>query len=61
MKNMISMSNITKTYHLADLDVPILKKIDLSIAVREYVAIIGGFRFWKIHPYEYYWLSRSTD
>ena len=36
------MSNITKTYHLADLDVPILKKIDLSIAVGEYVAIMGA-------------------
>ncbi len=42
MKNMISMSNITKTYHLVDLDVPILKKIDLSIAAGEYVAIMGA-------------------
>ena len=42
MKNMISMSNITKTYHLTDLDVPILKKIDLSIEVGEYVAIMGA-------------------
>lgn len=36
------MSNITKTYHLTDLDVPILKKIDLSIEVGEYVAIMGA-------------------
>ena len=42
MKSMISMSNITKTYHLVDLDVPILKKIDLSIEVGEYVAIMGA-------------------
>lgn len=42
MKDMISMSNITKTYHLAELDVPILKKIDLSIEVGEYVAIMGA-------------------
>lgn len=42
MKNMISMSNITKTYHLTDLDVPILKKIDLSIEVGEYVTIMGA-------------------
>ena len=40
MKNMISMSNITKAYHLADLDVPVLKKIDLSIEVGEYFAIM---------------------
>lgn len=42
MKSMISMSNITKTYHLVDLDVPILKKIDLSIEAGEYVAIMGA-------------------
>ena len=42
MTTMISMSGITKTYHLADLDVPILKKIDLSIETGEYVAIMGA-------------------
>jgi len=42
MATMISMSNITKTYHLAELDVPILKQIDLSIDVGEYVAIMGA-------------------
>jgi putative ABC transport system ATP-binding protein len=42
MANMISMQGITKTYHLGDLDVPILKRIDLSIDVGEYVAIMGA-------------------
>jgi putative ABC transport system ATP-binding protein len=42
MTNMISMSNITKTYHLAELDVPVLKQIDLSIESGEYVAIMGA-------------------
>jgi putative ABC transport system ATP-binding protein len=42
MTNMISMSNITKTYHLPELDVPVLKQIDLSIASGEYVAIMGA-------------------
>jgi putative ABC transport system ATP-binding protein len=42
MANMISMQGITKTYHLGDLDVPILKRIDLSIEVGEYVAIMGA-------------------
>jgi putative ABC transport system ATP-binding protein len=39
---MISMQGITKTYHLGTLDVPILKRIDLSIDVGEYVAIMGA-------------------
>jgi putative ABC transport system ATP-binding protein len=39
---MISMENITKTYHLGELDVPILKEINLSIENGEYVAIMGA-------------------
>jgi putative ABC transport system ATP-binding protein len=42
MTTMISMSDITKTYHLAEMDVPILKQIDLSIESGEYVAIMGA-------------------
>jgi putative ABC transport system ATP-binding protein len=42
MNTMISMSNITKTYHLAELDVPVLKDINLSIESGEYVAIMGA-------------------
>jgi putative ABC transport system ATP-binding protein len=42
METMISMSGITKTYHLAEMDVPILKQIDLSITSGEYVAIMGA-------------------
>jgi putative ABC transport system ATP-binding protein len=42
MTTMISMSDITKTYHLAELDVPVLKQIDLSIESGEYVAIMGA-------------------
>jgi putative ABC transport system ATP-binding protein len=42
MTTMISMEGITKTYHLGTLDVPILKRIDLSIDVGEYVAIMGA-------------------
>lgn len=42
MQTMISMSNITKTYHLLELEVPVLKQIDLSIAAGEYVAIMGA-------------------
>lgn len=41
MTTMISMSDITKTYHLAELDVPVLKDINLSIESGEYVAIMG--------------------
>ncbi|MBI4783462.1 MAG: ABC transporter ATP-binding protein [Oscillatoriophycideae cyanobacterium NC_groundwater_1537_Pr4_S-0.65um_50_18] len=38
---MIQMQGITKTYSLGELNVPILKGIDLSIAAGEYVAIMG--------------------
>ena len=39
---MISLENITKTYHLESLDVPVLKGINLSIEEGEYVAIMGA-------------------
>ncbi|MER3433363.1 MAG: macrolide ABC transporter ATP-binding protein [Leptolyngbya sp. ERB_1_1] len=38
---MIWMENITKTYRLGDIDVPVLKGIDLSIEEGEYAAIMG--------------------
>ena len=41
MANMIWMENITKTYRLGDIDVPVLKGIDLAIEEGEYVAIMG--------------------
>ncbi len=39
---MITMENITKTYRLADTDVPILKGINLHIDAGEYVSIMGA-------------------
>jgi putative ABC transport system ATP-binding protein len=42
MTNMISLEDITKTYHLGTIDVPILKRVDLSIDEGEYVAIMGA-------------------
>lgn len=39
---MITMENITKTYQLGEMDVPILKGIDLHIASSEYVSIMGA-------------------
>lgn len=41
MATMIWMEDITKTYRLGELDVPVLKGIDLSIEEGEYVAIMG--------------------
>jgi putative ABC transport system ATP-binding protein len=38
---MIWMESITKTYRLDDMELPILKGIDLSIEEGEYVAIMG--------------------
>jgi putative ABC transport system ATP-binding protein len=39
---MITMENITKSYRLGEVDVPILKGIDLHIAAGEYVSIMGA-------------------
>ncbi len=41
MTTMILIEAITKTYHLGELDVPVLKDINLSIENGEYVAIMG--------------------
>jgi putative ABC transport system ATP-binding protein len=41
MANMISIKDITKTFHLGELDVPVLKGINLSVEDGEYVAIMG--------------------
>jgi putative ABC transport system ATP-binding protein len=39
---MITLENITKTYRLAEADVPILKGINLHIDAGEYVSIVGA-------------------
>ena len=41
MVTMIWMEGIKKTYRLGEVDVPVLKGIDLSIEEGEYVAIMG--------------------
>lgn len=41
MATMIWMEDITKTYRLGEVDVPVLKGIDLTIAEGEYVSIMG--------------------
>jgi putative ABC transport system ATP-binding protein len=42
MASMISLKDITKTYHLESIEVPVLKLINLSIDQGEYVAIMGA-------------------
>ena len=42
MATMISIEGITKTFHLGELDVPVLKGINLSVKEGEYVAIMGA-------------------
>ncbi|MGM3305861.1 ABC transporter ATP-binding protein [Anabaena sp. WFMT] len=42
MTTMIWLESITKTYHLGEVDVPILKGIELSIEEGEYVSIMGA-------------------
>jgi putative ABC transport system ATP-binding protein len=41
MSTIIRMQGITKNYHLGEVDVPVLKGIDLTIEEGEYVAIMG--------------------
>jgi len=41
MATMIWMEDITKTYRLGEVDVPVLKGIDLTIEEGEYVSIMG--------------------
>ena len=38
---LIELKNITKTYHLGEIDVPVLKGVSLSIARGEWVALMG--------------------
>lgn len=42
MATMIWMQAITKTYRLGEVNVPVLKRIDLAIEQGEYVAIMGA-------------------
>jgi putative ABC transport system ATP-binding protein len=42
MTSMISLEDITKTYHLESIEVPVLKRVNLSIEQGEYVAIMGA-------------------
>ena len=39
---LIELENITKTYFLGEMDVPVLKGIDLTIGQGEYVALMGA-------------------
>ena len=39
---MIELTDITKVYYLGDVDIPILKGIDLAINASEYVSIMGA-------------------
>ena len=42
MATIILLKDITKTYHLEAIDVPVLKRVNLSIKQGEYVAIMGA-------------------
>ncbi|XZO00847.1 MAG: ABC transporter ATP-binding protein [Microcoleus sp.] len=42
MATIILLKDVTKTYHLEAIDVPVLKRVNLSIEQGEYVAIMGA-------------------
>ncbi len=41
-RELIRLENITKTYHLGEVDVPVLKGVSLTIARGEMVALMGA-------------------
>ncbi|MHB9003053.1 MAG: ABC transporter ATP-binding protein [Coriobacteriia bacterium] len=41
MELVLSLTDVTKTYRLSDLDVPVLGGVDLDVARGEYVALMG--------------------
>ena len=41
-RRLVHLENITKTYHLGEVDVPVLKNVSLSIARGEMVALMGA-------------------
>jgi ABC-type lipoprotein export system ATPase subunit len=40
--SLIELKNVSKTYHLGEVDVPVLKGVSLSIGRGEYVALMGA-------------------
>ncbi|HYE21690.1 MAG TPA: ABC transporter ATP-binding protein [Tepidisphaeraceae bacterium] len=42
MPELIRLDNLTKTYHVGEIDVPVLKGVSLSIARGEFVALTGA-------------------
>ena len=42
MESLIKLSSIKKTYHMGDVDVKVLKGVDLSIDKGEFVAVMGA-------------------
>ena len=58
---LIRLEDITKTYHLGEVDVPVLKGVSLSIARGEMVALMGALRLRQDHADEHPRLPRSAQ
>ena len=61
MTAIISLKDISKTYHNGDLAVEVLHGISLDIEAGEFVAIIGAIRLGQVDADEYSRLSRPAD
>ena len=44
--NLLEVKNISKTYGNGETSVKALKDVSFSVPKGEYVAIVGGIRFW---------------
>ena len=59
--DLIRLNNITKTYHLGEVDVPVLKGVSLNIERGEMVALMGASRLGQDHADEPPRLPRPPD
>ena len=58
---LIRLENLTKTYHLGTIDVPVLRGVSLSIARGEMVALMGVSGSGKTDAHEYSRLPRPAE
>lgn len=51
---MIKIENLTKTFRTTEVETTALNKVSLEVRDKEFVAIMGRFRLWKVYLIKYY-------